>query len=416
MAVLPRPVADRFADRGGRGVGGLGAAQPGAEGDRLVSAGPRPQPAGGPLLPVRAWAPRRRAGSGGGQAGGRVAGWRGDRGRGRRHRHRDYLSPARHPDPRRRRAGRGRPPAPWVRAADRRNRGAGDRGRDHRRVPGQGLSRAIALDGTDADRGRPGDRDDGGDAPRRRLLSCFTRPPPMSPDAPTCGARPANAVSRLCDAPAPATSRQWCSSNASWPGRATRSGPCRSRDRAMALLSPSPMPRRAPRACRSATTRKPVRCRQALVSCWATTGPIPRTAGLGARANGWIFAVIVRRYWPLGRSARCIGPHGRRSGHAASAATISRPCSTRSRRSPPKKRRACARTSPMSTARVRAGQLARDGQGSAVRALLALSGDPAPPVPGRVRRRPASRRDSFRRRGGRPGGQALRDDLPRLRR
>ncbi len=69
-------------------------------------------------------------------------------------------------------------------------------------------------------------------------------------------------------------------------------------------------------------------------------------------------------------------------------------------------------------ARVRADQPAGDGQGRAVRPLLALSRHAAAAVPRRVRRRPprhgAGR--TLGRRRGRARGAAVRADLPRLRR
>ena len=57
-----------------------------------------------------------------------------------------------------------------------------------------------------------------------------------------------------------------------------------------------------------------------------------------------------------------------------------------------------------------------DGQGRAVRALLALSGHAAAPVPGGVRRGSPARRPEHGGRGGPARRPALRADLPRLRR
>ena len=56
-----------------------------------------------------------------------------------------------------------------------------------------------------------------------------------------------------------------------------------------------------------------------------------------------------------------------------------------------------------------------DGEGGAVRALLALPGHAAAALPRRVRRRRSCRRSRLRRRGGRARPQALRAHLPRLR-
>ena len=66
---------------------------------------------------------------------------------------------------------------------------------------------------------------------------------------------------------------------------------------------------------------------------------------------------------------------------------------------------------------LRPGQPAGDGQGRAVRPLLALSGHPAPPLPGGVRGREGTeRRAGLRRRRGRARGGPLRAGLHRLRR
>ena len=65
---------------------------------------------------------------------------------------------------------------------------------------------------------------------------------------------------------------------------------------------------------------------------------------------------------------------------------------------------------------VRAHEPAGDGEGRALRALLALPGHAAPAVPRRVRRLAAGVGRRLRRRGGQARGRALRADLRRLRR
>ena len=78
------------------------------------------------------------------------------------------------------------------------------------------------------------------------------------------------------------------------------------------------------------------------------------------------------------------------------------PCATRSRHSPTRSRSSSLPASRTSTARVRAGQPARDGEGGAVRPLLALPGtlrrlyldEFAADVPGRRRARSRARRAS----------------------
>ena len=68
--------------------------------------------------------------------------------------------------------------------------------------------------------------------------------------------------------------------------------------------------------------------------------------------------------------------------------------------------------------RLRAHEPARSREGRAVRALLPLRQEPAPPVPRRVRRRPRPHRRPHGRRDRRPEarGRALRTRLPRIRR
>ena len=79
-------------------------------------------------------------------------------------------------------------------------------------------------------------------------------------------------------------------------------------------------------------------------------------------------------------------------------------------------RRACPALHEPRLARVRAGGPAGDGEGGAVRPLLALPGHAAAAVPGRVRRRLDRPGAAVRRRRGRARGQALRAHLPGLRR
>ena len=94
-----------------------------------------------------------------------------------------------------------------------------------------------------------------------------------------------------------------------------------------------------------------------------------------------------------------------------------RPWTTPSRPSPPPSGPPRAAFHEPRPARLRARQPARDGQGRAVRALLALPGHAAPAVPRRVRRLAAGgARRAVRRRRGRARRAALRADLPRLRR
>ena len=116
---------------------------------------------------------------------------------------------------------------------------------------------------------------------------------------------------------------------------------------------------------------------------------------------------------PPGQAASGAARRSRRVDFVASSA----PCATRSKPSP---RPSGAALEPHFTqprpARVRAVEPARDGQGRAVRPLLALPGHAAAALPRRVRRRRPRGGRALRRRRGRAGRAALRADLPRLRR
>ena len=115
---------------------------------------------------------------------------------------------------------------------------------------------------------------------------------------------------------------------------------------------------------------------------------------------------------PAGLSERA--PEGVAGGHLYWPPRMDYPVESLQRR---RARRAGAPLHQPRLARVRAREPAGDGEGGAVRPLLALPGHAAAPLPGRVRGRRRGRRGArVRRRGGRARARALRADLPRLRR